>query len=158
MKNFTIAVLAMVTFDLCAQIRVHTTPPSAMLDVTSTTDGFLIPRIALTAANVQAPVVNPQGGALAVSTMVYNTATVAGANGVSPGFYYWNGTRWVGLSEPVTNDWSVAGNDSTTSPAIPATYGISTIGATENYLGTADANDLVFATNLTERLRLARTT
>lgn len=87
MKTFTFLMLLIANVAV-AQIGVNTTTPNAMLDVNSATNGFLIPRIALTANNVAAPVVNPQGGALAESTMIYNTATVAGANGVSPGFYY----------------------------------------------------------------------
>lgn len=67
---------------------------SALLDIDATGGpslGLLMPRIALTAANVAAPVTSP-----AVSLLIYNTATAStGANAVSPGFYYWNGTKWV---------------------------------------------------------------
>lgn len=63
---------------------------SAMLDVDATNKGMLIPRVALTAANVAGPVAAP-----ATSLLVYNTAT-AGTypNDVSPGYYYWTGTQW----------------------------------------------------------------
>jgi hypothetical protein len=43
---------------------------SAMLDISSTTSGVLIPRVALTATNTTGPVTSP-----AVSLLVYNTAT-----------------------------------------------------------------------------------
>lgn len=64
---------------------------SAMLDITSTTQGLLIPRVALSSTTVAAPVTSP-----AASLMVYNTAT---AGDVTPGFYYWDGTsKWVRFS------------------------------------------------------------
>lgn len=80
---------------LTAQVGVGTTTPKGALDVASTTTGFLMPRIALTATNASAPVVNPQGGGLDVGTMVFNTATTAGTYGVIPGIYFWDGTKWV---------------------------------------------------------------
>lgn len=76
---------------------------SAKLDVTSTNSGVLIPRVALTAANAAGPVTAP-----ATSLLVYNTATAgAGINAVSPGFYYWDGARWVRMSNDA---WLVGGN------------------------------------------------
>ena len=71
---------------------------SAMLDVKSSTKGFLPPRIALTATNSASPVTSPVAGLL-----VYNTATAGTApNNVVPGYYYWNGAAWVVLvSSPV---------------------------------------------------------
>lgn len=71
---------------------------SAMLDIKSSTKGFLPPRIALTATNSASPVTTPATGLL-----VYNTATAGTApNNVVPGYYYWNGTAWIVLiSSPV---------------------------------------------------------
>jgi len=63
---------------------------SAMLDVYSTTKGLLIPRIALTVTTTAAPVTSPEA-----SLLVYNTAT---AGDVTPGYYYWNGSKWVRLT------------------------------------------------------------
>lgn len=145
-------ILLLLSFKGFTQIGINTTTPNAMLDVTSATNGVLFPRIALTANNVAAPVVNPQGGALVTATVVYNTATVAGVNGVAPGYYYWNGSIWVTFSTSI--DWKLNGNTAITSPAIPATYGTSTIAATENFIGTKDANDVVIGTNNLERLRI----
>lgn len=76
-------------------VGVNTTTPdaSAALDVTSTNTGVLVPRLALTATNVAAPVTAP-----AASLLVYNTATAGVAPfDVTPGFYYWDGTQWVRL-------------------------------------------------------------
>lgn len=61
--------------------------PSAKLDIVSSDQGILIPRIALTQTTLAAPVISPE-----TSLLVYNTASV---NDVTPGFYYWDGTEWV---------------------------------------------------------------
>lgn len=73
--------------------------PSALLDVDATNlpvndkKGLLIPRLALTATNVPAPVVAP-----ATSLLVYNTATAGTVpTNVTPGYYYWDGVQWVRL-------------------------------------------------------------
>lgn len=60
---------------------------SAALEVESTSKGVLIPRLALTSVTDATTIT---GGNIA-SLLVYNTATAAG---ISPGFYYWNGTAW----------------------------------------------------------------
>ena len=44
-----------------------------------------------------------------------------------------------------------------TNPASPAIYGTSTIGVSENWLGTTDANDFVIGTNNIERMRVKQT-
>lgn len=122
-----------------AQVGIGTTTPNGALDVTSTTQGFLLPRVALTASNVAAPVVNPAGGALANGTMVYNTAT-AGVfpNNVLPGYYYWNGSQWIRLNADAS--WVIHGNSGTD--------------ASINFIGTTDNVDFVTRTNNIERLRV----
>src|SRR5690606_36913979 len=80
----------------------------------------------------------------------------AAPNDVVPGFYYWNGTRWMGLGQ--TPGWQLGGNAGTSAPFWPATYGTTPIDAGENYLGTTDAQDLVLATNSRERMRINRNT
>ena len=72
---------------------------SAMLHVSSTTKGLLIPNVALTATNSAGPISSP-----ATSLMVYNTATAGTAPyNVTPGFYYYNGSAWVAVSGPGTS-------------------------------------------------------
>lgn len=74
-------------------INIAAPAASAQLDVTATDKGVLVPRIALTATNLAAPVTTP-----ANSLLVYNTATAgAGATAVTPGFYYWRSatSTWV---------------------------------------------------------------
>jgi hypothetical protein len=157
MKKSTTLLAIFISVISYAQIGINTLTPNGMLDVNSTTNGFLIPRVALTANNVAAPVVNPQGGALTTSTLVYNTNPVAGVNGLSVGYHYWDGLNWISFTGSNSRDWSLNGNSSTNDPAIPGTYGTSTITATENFLGTTDANDIVFGTNNIERMRLKQT-
>jgi len=158
MKNFTTILILLISAFGMAQVGVNTTTPNAMMEINSTTNGFLLPRVALAGTNVAAPVVNPQGGAILESTLVYNTAIVAGVNGVYPGYYYWNGTRWITFTGNSSRDWSLNGNSSISTPAIPGTYGTSLIGTTENFFGTLDANDIVFGTNNIERMRLKQST
>lgn len=87
-----------------------TTPsPSAKLEVASSNQGFLPPRIALTATNAASPVTSPATGLL-----VYNTATAGTApNNVAPGYYYWNGSAWVAILSNITTS-SISGNGTTT--------------------------------------------
>ena len=60
---------------------------SAAVDIVSSKRGLLIPRIALTSTTAATPVNSP-----AESLLVYNTATVSD---VTPGYYYWDTTKWV---------------------------------------------------------------
>lgn len=135
MKNLYLSIALFVTLFTSAQVGVGTTTPNGALDVTSTIDGMLIPRVALSATNI-ATVSTPT-----VSELVYNTFTSAvGPNQVTPGFYYWNGTLWVRLATGNTNDWALLGNSGTN----PGT----------NFLGTTDNQSFVIRTNNNERLRV----
>jgi len=110
---------------------------SAMLDVESTTRGLLIPRVSLTAANSNAPI----GAGVATSLLVYNTNTAgAGVTAVSPGYYYWDGARWVALAGPNGRDWALDGNSGTV--------------AGTNFLGTIDAQALAIKTNNIDKIRI----
>jgi len=69
--------------------------------------------------------------------------------------------RWIVTSNSgmvSSNDWHITGNAATNDPAVPVTYGTSTIAAGENWSGTTDANDYVLGTNNIERLRVKQTT
>ncbi|MEI7983791.1 MAG: hypothetical protein WCI71_19235, partial [Bacteroidota bacterium] len=92
--------LTLISFQVSAQVAVNTDGStydvSAMLDVKSTTKGFLPPRVALTAVNVAAPVTTPATGLL-----VFNTATAGTPPyNVFPGNYFWNGTKWIPITTP----------------------------------------------------------
>ncbi|PKP47584.1 MAG: hypothetical protein CVT95_05490 [Bacteroidetes bacterium HGW-Bacteroidetes-12] len=108
---------------------------SALLDINAapTNDkGLLIPRIALTQTSSNAPI----GVGIANSLLVYNTATI---NDVTPGYYYWDGTKWVKFSAD-GDDWKITGNTNTT------------VGT--NFIGTINNTGLSFRTNNTEQMRL----
>lgn len=103
---------------------------SAMLDVSSTNMGLLIPRINIPNLSSASPVTSPE-----VSLLVYNTNATTGL-----GYYYWDGTGWRRLSTDKTA-WQLTGNSGT-------------IAAT-NFIGTTDAVDFVVRTANTERMRIA---
>jgi hypothetical protein len=143
-KSLIAGAFCMCTLALYSQnVAINTTGAvantSAMLDIDATTKGLLIPRVALSATNNNAPV----GAGIATSLMVYNTATAgAGNTQVTPGYYYWDGAQWVrfitgALPGPA---WMVTGNAGTN--------------AAVNFAGTTDAVDFVFRTNNTERMRI----
>lgn len=139
MKQILSLTIALYTLNATAQsVGINTTNPnaSAVLDATATDKGILIPRIALTASNVAAPVTAPL-----TSLLVYNTATAgASPNDVKPGYYYWDGAKWVGIGG---DSWKLTGNAGTV--------------AGTNYLGTNDAQDLVIITNNIENIRVLNT-
>jgi hypothetical protein len=101
--------------------------PSAILDLTSTTKGFLVPRMAT--ANYNPGIVSPATGLL-VYDNTHNT------------FYYYNSTAWVPFlsSSGFASGWLTSGNSGTS----PAT----------NFIGTTDAQDFVMRTNSVEGMRL----
>jgi hypothetical protein len=90
---------------------------SAMLDVSSTSSGLLIPRMA---AAQKLSIVSPATG-----LVVYQTTSPAG-------FWYYDGAQWLPLLNSATG-WSILGNAGTN---------VST-----NFLGTSDNNDLAFRVN-----------
>lgn len=78
-----------------AQVGVGTVTPEGILDLETTSEGIVFPRVALTASNVEAPVTNPNGGSIVEGTTVYNTSlTTNASNNVYPGIYSWNGSKW----------------------------------------------------------------
>jgi hypothetical protein len=90
-----------------AQTGIGTSTPnaSAKLDVSSSTLGFLPPRVALTASNVFAPITGTSSAAAGL--LIYNTATAGTApNNVVSGYYYWNGTAWTQISNGLILDAS----------------------------------------------------
>jgi hypothetical protein len=119
---------------------------SAMVDISSASTGLLVPRMALSARNVAAPVTTP-----AQSLLIFNTATAgAGTNAVTPGYYYWDSgtSTWMRLLNQ-TNAWNTNGNFGTT--ASTAAIGAA---ANNHFIGTNDNVDFVMITNGLERLRI----
>jgi hypothetical protein len=142
-----------------AQVGVNTTAPKGALDIESTNNGVLIPRVQLTSTLDNTTIVNPNLGALETSTLIFNIAAAGVVpNNVVSGFYYWNNgtSRWIAIA--ASSGWNLNGNTAITTPVIPATYGTSTIGSTENFIGTTDNNDATLGTNNIERMRVKNTT
>ncbi|BDB52205.1 hypothetical protein [Flavobacterium ammonificans] len=111
MKTYLLLIIGLYGFTAKGQTGIGTTSPSpsAKLEVASTNQGFLPPRIALTATNATSPVTSPATGLL-----VYNTATTNNAsNNVAPGYYFWNGSAWVAILGNITAS-SISGNGTTT--------------------------------------------
>lgn len=99
--NFTYKIFLFISFNFFliglsyAQVAIGTTTPKGALDLQNNTMGIIYPRVVLTATNVAAPVINPNGGALVAGTVVYNTNySTMGTNDVYPGIYAWNGSQW----------------------------------------------------------------
>lgn len=148
-------ILLTYSVDTKAQVGVGTNNPAGALDLNPTiptNHGFIPPRVALTDAVTAAPVTNPQGGALANGTLVYNTFSSAfSANQVLPGLYFWNGLRWITFAgSPGGLDWTLTGNAFTTSGTFAAP------GVT--YLGTSDATAVHISTGGIPRIRIDGTT
>jgi hypothetical protein len=107
---------------------------SAQLELVDTDRGILINRVALTSTALSAPVVLPATGLL-----VYNTAYASsGSTEVLPGFYYWDGTRWLAMGGTGGKDWSLEGNAGTN--------------LANNFIGTTDNTSLAFRTDDNERM------
>lgn len=98
--------------------------------------GLLIPTASLTSTGDAVTVNTP-----ATSLLVYNAATAGvSPNNVLPGFYYWNGVKWVAFEGSGSNNWALLGNAGTV--------------ATTNFMGSTDANDVVFKANNAEVFRM----
>ncbi len=98
-------IASLITFPLfynAQNIGINTTgaipDASSILDVSSSNKGMLIPRVSITDLNAVAPIT----GAIE-SLLVYNTNATTGK-----GFYFWNGTKWINLTDNTGNadeDW-----------------------------------------------------
>lgn len=142
-RGIVIIVFGLVFLSGSAQTGIGTTTPnaSAKLDVFSTNQGFLPPRIALTATNAASPVTSPATGLL-----VYNTATAGTTpNNVAPGYYFWNGSAWVAILGNITTS-SISGNGTTTTLT---NFGaeVNVQGGTSYTLAAADNGKIISCTN-----------
>lgn len=69
---------------------------SAMLDINSSSKGFLPPRVALSSINDVSTISSPATGLLVINTATAGTAP----NNVFPGYYYYDGTKWQHIFNP----------------------------------------------------------
>lgn len=117
MKTFiNLALILLFTITVNAQIGIGNTNPQGALDITSATNGLIIPRVALvntTTVTVTTPI---------ASELVYNTTAALITNDISPGFYYLSDPMgpWVRLGDtssppppppPPVDSWLITGND-----------------------------------------------
>jgi len=119
MAFFTKPVFSQNTFPATGSAGIGTASPNASsaLDITSTTQGLLAPRMTITQRNA---IVSPATGLL-----IFQTNS-------TPGFYYYSGGAWKAVSSN-SKGWSLTGN--------------SGIDPTTNFLGTTDAQPLLFKVN-----------
>jgi hypothetical protein len=94
----------------------------AMLDISSTNKGLLIPRVSIGNLTLIAPIT----GSATTSLLVYNTNATTGL-----GYHYWDGNDWIPLGND--SDWKITGNGNIT-------------GGT-HFLGTTNNIQLDFRTN-----------
>ena len=137
MKKFLLItkfLLAAATASLAQSVSINSTGAqpnaSAILDISSTSKGLLIPR--MTAAQRTA-IVTPAGG-----LQVYQTDG-------TKGFYYFDGAAWKQLTAPAAalTGWSTTGNAATN--------------AATNFIGTTDAQPLIGKTNGQQVFRFSPT-
>jgi hypothetical protein len=107
-------------FPAIGSAGIGTTTPNAksILEMVSTTKGMLVPRMT---KNQRDAILPP---ATAAGLLIFQT------NGV-PGFYYYTGTAWTAVTPKA--GWSLTGNAGTNSAV--------------NFIGTADAQPLIFKVN-----------
>lgn len=125
------ACILLFTLSLRAQVGIGTTTPEAALDIVSTNDGLLIPRVELASEASFSPLAIAPSN----SELVFNTASIGT---LTPGFYYWSTglASWVRIGDAVTpppptpdpDSWLTEGN------AILA----------GDFIGTTNDLDLVF--------------
>jgi hypothetical protein len=109
MKKILFILFSLASFGLYAQTGIGTLTPdaSAKLEVASTKQGFLPPRLTLTGTNDVTTIKNAAGTSIIPATglLIYNTASVGTApNNVVPGYYYWNGTVWIQIASGIILD------------------------------------------------------
>ncbi len=121
--------IASINVNLQAQVGIGTNTPnaSAILDLTATDKGLLVPRMTLAQKNA---IPTPATGLIVFQT-----------DGTS-GTYQYNGSTW-GIILSGTDAWRITGNTGTS--------------ATSNFIGTTDAVDFITKTNGTERIRVSST-
>ncbi|MFZ1528287.1 MAG: tail fiber domain-containing protein [Ferruginibacter sp.] len=110
-KIFLFGIALLVSLTIHAQVAINTTgaapAASAMLDVSSTNKGVLIPQVSIDSLKDITSIPNPANGLI-----VYNTTVQGARNDMQRGYYYYSTTAlsWVRLSDNLTdNVWQNGG-------------------------------------------------
>lgn len=124
-----------------SQVGINTPTPKATLDIAAKTsdgsspEGLIIPQ--LTGNQIKSA--DTQYGTAQTGTLIFATSAVSSVEAGSkteqmdvPGYYYFDGTKWIKIKE---NSWSTSGN-AATDPAV-------------HFIGTTDDKDVVFKRNNT---------
>jgi hypothetical protein len=100
MKKYLLIATVMIASvtQLAAQVKIGNNPNTinvnSILELESTDKGFLPPRVALTSLTSSSPLT----ASVAEGTLVYSDGGT-----LTDGYYFWNGTKWVGLAPSRTN-------------------------------------------------------
>ena len=145
-----------------AQIKIGDNPTvinsSAIMEIESENKGFLLPRLPLIDVSLPAPLLQHVAGMI-----VYNTAT---ATGLIPGFYYNDGTKWVGISQSTATGLLSADNGLTnvngvaklggnlTQPTVLTTTAINTLAIRGLGVGDTVQGDFVVIDQITGGLKI----
>jgi hypothetical protein len=149
--TFCFFIMAFGFFNANAQVGIGNVAPASTLDITATNptgattnvDGILIPRVDRQRAGAMTAI--PNGTMIFVNSIATGTATLINTNITATGFYFFDTSalpapgKWIASGSD--KNWSTVGNTGTT--------------ATNNFIGTTDAVDLVVRTNNTEKIRVA---
>ena len=89
MRKLITSLLLLLTYATIAQVGIgtETVDDSAILEVSSSNQGILLPQVPLISTTDALTIAIPEIGLL-----VYNTNT---QNDIYPGYYYWHGSSWV---------------------------------------------------------------
>ncbi len=127
-----LSILFSATFLIAQTVGINSTgavpSTSAMLDVSATNKGLLVPRVNIIDLNTDVPVSSP-----VTSLLVYNTNATSGV-----GYYFWNGSKWVNLKDSDSNadeDWYEVGTTNTPNDINDAIFTNGNVG-----LGTTSPN------------------
>lgn len=142
--------LLLIATPVFGQVGVNTTnpDPSSMLDISATNKGVLVPRVSL--PNVTTTMLDGTNTA-ATGLLIWNTnAATTGGNGV--GFYFFNGTQWIPITQTASSDHDIYEVGGTTAPDNindnKYTQGSLAVGSNTAATGVLDVDNVTKATTV----------
>ncbi|MDB5201169.1 MAG: hypothetical protein JWQ27_578 [Ferruginibacter sp.] len=136
MKFFTLTISLFLTISTFSQVGIGTNSPNAaaLLDLTSTDKGLLVPRVSLQQTSLAAPLANHVAGMI-----VYNTNT---AGNVSPGFYINDGSSWMSVSAAIKRLDSLSAQVESLKNDIPIKRAVFLAGQSNTHYGSGSPQNL----------------